>query len=859
MKAKHLIYTSWKNGESTNKGFMVYSKSVGITDEESVAIQVAMKYERPNELPLLPTPEEIEKVFPRACAFFPLPSGNYCLAQSAYIGKDYTGTRGGNYIIDAYVFEGKPELDGFAYIGSSFFKKNLTQEEADAPSGPAPLPEVEIPPSSCPIKEADLIAFLNNGNLEKFKKLLRAVMYGKKNGKKVYLFDDWANIPYWYRAIELALPRKNVDDLSFSTFSIGLRNSAQFDIVALKPSAMNDPATLLKNGELVYNFKGNITNETLPVSLYVNNVAEALSHSVSEAQKVIAGVEKYLDEAGGDPDFSMKISSFYALDSLAFPTSDSLLEIVKGIEEASPNADKNRLALTLREYLKKGSFSLDKDKEMYRYILANDPTFEELMLEESLKKLEGLAYQEPSFSSGYATFLADIIVMKNRLLGYIEKKHPALPSYLVSSPNPFLAYALFRMEIELNGSGKEPLVNYLMPKYFKERKQALLKEFAGLLKSGGYNYSAFLIKEINAEISAGKIDIPYYFSFADDLPEADIYKLVANLIILEGKDPGQRKLILNFVTARNLTMEKIVAASGNNPVVVALADSLVFAEFPNKKHTDQELQTFFENYYQTGKDKGGLFIKAYESHLFKEGLTYEGQLESVGKWEAYFASHPLQFVDLPKVKKMHLSLLDDVYFGQMMNARKNRNALAAISSLANAYRKDNGRYPDSYSSLIMIERLAEANKGHSSNSEFEKFLYDLDLKRSPFSKKCVTNLAKHAPMQVAELYWKIVSKRAEYVSRAIDLILYPFLQEDMSFSQAWVAVFNKNCRRAEMESYLAPLLQRDDTLLNRLVADYIKSQGFWAKGYIKKLQKSETLDAVSKKTLDHFLRDKIWK
>ena len=39
MRASQYIYTSWKNGDSPNKGFMVYSKSADITETETSEIQ----------------------------------------------------------------------------------------------------------------------------------------------------------------------------------------------------------------------------------------------------------------------------------------------------------------------------------------------------------------------------------------------------------------------------------------------------------------------------------------------------------------------------------------------------------------------------------------------------------------------------------------------------------------------------------------------------------------------------------------------------------------------------------------------------------------------------------------------------
>ena len=104
MEALQYIYTSWKNGDSPEKGYMIYSRSEGISDSECNAIKLAMQYLAPKELTPAPTQEEITNVFPYAFAYFVLPTGRGCVAQSTYLGKDYSG-RFGNYIIYALVFD----------------------------------------------------------------------------------------------------------------------------------------------------------------------------------------------------------------------------------------------------------------------------------------------------------------------------------------------------------------------------------------------------------------------------------------------------------------------------------------------------------------------------------------------------------------------------------------------------------------------------------------------------------------------------------------------------------------------------------------------------------------------------------
>lgn len=41
MEALQYIYTSWKNGDSTEKGYMIYSRSEGISESECTAIKDA--------------------------------------------------------------------------------------------------------------------------------------------------------------------------------------------------------------------------------------------------------------------------------------------------------------------------------------------------------------------------------------------------------------------------------------------------------------------------------------------------------------------------------------------------------------------------------------------------------------------------------------------------------------------------------------------------------------------------------------------------------------------------------------------------------------------------------------------------
>lgn len=140
MEALQYIYTSWKNGDSTEKGYMIYSRSEGISESECTAIKDAMQYLAPKELTLTPTPQEIADIFPYAFSYFVLPTGRGCVAQSTYLGKDYSG-RYGNYIIHALIFDiNDLPCRPAEFFAEPYIKTAMTQEELDAPSPVPPLP-----------------------------------------------------------------------------------------------------------------------------------------------------------------------------------------------------------------------------------------------------------------------------------------------------------------------------------------------------------------------------------------------------------------------------------------------------------------------------------------------------------------------------------------------------------------------------------------------------------------------------------------------------------------------------------------------------------------------------------------------
>lgn len=144
MKVSQLIYTSCANNNNPlASGYMIYGKSVGISDQEASEIQKTMNFKLRPEYPFDADWNTISQTFPKNLAFFKLSSGKLCLAQSSYIGLDCAGTRYGNYIIHAFVAERFEEIDPYSFVNSSQFRTRLTDEEIKG-EVPGVLPEIEI-------------------------------------------------------------------------------------------------------------------------------------------------------------------------------------------------------------------------------------------------------------------------------------------------------------------------------------------------------------------------------------------------------------------------------------------------------------------------------------------------------------------------------------------------------------------------------------------------------------------------------------------------------------------------------------------------------------------------------------------
>lgn len=217
MEALQYIYTSWKNGDSTEKGYMIYSRSEGISESECTAIKDAMQYLAPKELTLTPTPQEIADIFPYAFSYFVLPTGRGCVAQSTYLGKDYSG-RYGNYIIHALIFDiNDLPCRPAEFFAEPYIKTAMTQEELDAPSPVPPLPPLHISEYASVINDEQLNEFLFDKE-DEFAQLISMILVSQDAGIPFYLNDSRENLVLWAAAVQRILPSRLAKKFTFNTY-----------------------------------------------------------------------------------------------------------------------------------------------------------------------------------------------------------------------------------------------------------------------------------------------------------------------------------------------------------------------------------------------------------------------------------------------------------------------------------------------------------------------------------------------------------------------------------------------------------------------------------------------------------------
>lgn len=398
MEGLQYIYTSWKNGDSLDKGYMIYSKSEGISDRECAAIKSAMQYMVPKELPFNPSPQEIGDVFPYSFAYFILPGGRQCVAQTTYLGKDYSG-RFGNYIIYALVFRpGRLTCRPAELFGEPYIKTAMTEAELNAPSPVPPLPPLPIGSYGSVVNDEELTYFLS-GREEEFSQLITFVLAARDMQVPFYLNDTRENLVLWAAAVQRILPAKMAFFFTFNTYvgdQEALRSAkvkgegVEFLLVGVRPDAnyFNYGVEYKSGRHMVMDFLGGHMTEGIPASRYGKAVAASVVTGFEKVDRFSAFLDRtsYEKLGGGLEDAFL---CYQLLDKGAFRCAEDDLQAILVFGEAyCGEADKADIGNRLLIKIQKESWTLPASafSQLWEFVCKNTGfmiyTLYDLLLEE---------------------------------------------------------------------------------------------------------------------------------------------------------------------------------------------------------------------------------------------------------------------------------------------------------------------------------------------------------------------------------------------------------------------------------------------------------------------------------------------
>lgn len=270
------IYTSWNNGDSLDKGFMVYGKSKDVTEDEDKEILATMRYKPFRSLPHSPTPHQIENDFPKNHAVFKLRSGRMCIARASYIGHDYVkdndDQRWGNYIIHAFIADigdnQAPHL-----LKSGLFKTCLTQEEQDAPSGPHILEPIDIPIDFLPSVPERVE--LN----DVFWNVVQATINAKLTGNNVFINVEQSAVAKWVDTLIRVLPYSVSRNLGYSTYMLNKNPAITVNFIHKESPTFRPEEEILNADNYVFYTAVTSLQSSVKLENYVLHLREEYNRS----------------------------------------------------------------------------------------------------------------------------------------------------------------------------------------------------------------------------------------------------------------------------------------------------------------------------------------------------------------------------------------------------------------------------------------------------------------------------------------------------------------------------------------------------------------------------------------------------
>lgn len=868
MKAKQFLYTSWKNGSSPSKGFMIYSMSNGISREDAAFIQNTLKYAPPSNLPYSPTQEEIDKMFPRGFAAFRLPSQKYCIGQSYYIGKDYSG-RLGNYIIHAFVFETRPDFLALDLLESDIFKKNLTEEEAEAETNPPALPEIDVFPGAQKISEKDLKDFFVPGKLEILKKFVAAVLRGIQTGKTVYFTDTFPDIDYWFSALRYCLPEAVIRELSFSTFS--LTPNASFNVMSLKPGGQFNYRNLLASGEIAFSIKENVTYDKADASGFVDLVVSEFALSPSSAANAAMSINELLPEAGNDLDLAIRLYYFYEGRLDLFKTSDDLMTVAE-----MAGAEKASVLNALERYANERMSELNtlRDSKLFAYIFENDPSARSVVFKVALKEISNLTPRTEQFSELYKKYAEGSPFNWTELRDFLISQYGSLSAAKDVYKSEFVQYVIMMLASKGSSKDDRDFIAGCMSKTLKEQDIGGFKSINALIRSNkalADITDLIMPKYFDYLAHSGILgnDLGYIFELLDETVGRTKINCLINTIKSTRWDSVKAwPVIGNYCRKNGIDVEEMSELSGNDPDI----ENFKVFLFQNSAHSDEDLIKFYNEVYLKGKAPAGVFSGAVISYLNSFGDDYEKLVDASIYWNG-FATNPRYYLEKKERDDIeretnktftarHTDSFTNLYYG------KPGSAMKKIDAFIDYFSKRNGDYPPACMAYIIGKQIAAAAKVRS-RYEFTAFLNTLTDPGYVAGAEVKKALSKYYSAEVFDVFKKVCEdpNANEAAPFFIRNLFSPLLEADGTagmfrnpFQDAFIVCMKKQGRK-DLETQLVQLLNMTRLEpVKRFLNGFFMTEGmFQAKSYIKALRQNSSLKAAGTKYLEEVEQKRIWK
>lgn len=627
MLASQLIYTNCS-------GWSVWSKSIDITKDEEDEIVNTMNYKRPSDkLPYEPTEEQINLLFPKKLAYFYLRSGKVCLAQSTFVGHMYSDEdpRMNNYIIHAFVFDKSEDLLPMNYIESGLFWRRLTYQEWHDQNPPDTLPKKEIGnEKDSLLTKQEMDFFFDKDRSEKLKWLVQAIMDALDVNQKVTFYDKHSNLKYWYKAISLCFPKAMQKELTFNTFANTGSTKEKIRNIIPDSSGSFDYHTQ----KYAFDFESAIFPPDIVVTHYVQTMVETLKSDVSNAIELADELGKISNQCKVDLNTALDIHFLLKNQMEQVDEVSRLNKIVQIIrvhyQDVLPD-----IANTMYDYgLKTGKWVLSREiAEIYRFIFDySDAADKDDMVYKYIVNQAAFGVPMESDSDDYcasfkdnapfawAKFL-DYILSGDNLKQYKENETSFNSRFLVFDTfvnsmskikehrdQEHIAKRYF-VDITQHYIQTKKLSEVLslvkcIGKLGAECKSGLIKSAYSSLSKDGKRWSAICSPEFTLELAEE----------CGDLSTAQV--LISRLISENKKDDSFIELYIKCCNRNTAFYSSISKELNADTEYVAFIENVEKYKFNvSPVVTKNQLQTYYEKYFITGKDND-LLPKRLRQYLF---------------------------------------------------------------------------------------------------------------------------------------------------------------------------------------------------------------------------------------------------